>query len=56
LYNTTSASSSYKLQNAHVYSGYSPNTNNYKYASISNNLTAKCIVRNSSDTSVTLTT
>lgn len=54
LYNTTSASASYKLQNVHVYSGYSPDTNNYKYASISNNLTAKCIVRNSADTSVTL--
>ena len=54
LYNTTSASSSYKLQNAHVYQGY--NSAPYKYASISNNLTAKCIVRNSSDTSVTLTT
>ena len=54
LYNTTSASASYKLQNAHVYSGYSPNTNNYKYAGIGSNLTAKCIVRNSSDTSVTL--
>ena len=54
LYNTTSASASYKLQNAHVYSGYSPNTNNYKYAGIGSNLTVKCIVRNSSDTSVTL--
>ena len=53
LYNTTSASSSCKLQNAHVYQGYSGSAT-YKYASISYNLTAKCIVRNSSDTSVTL--
>ena len=55
LYNTTSASSSYILRNAHVYQGYA-NSATYKYASISYNLTAKCIVRNSADTSVTLTT